>query len=142
MKLLPYRTCISDLHFSCHRMNNLLILPGQTHYYYLHIPHLVNLPSNEHTNYFVPLVNVICAGKQYTTPYHFTHDTSNRPNIHILCVAHAQDDFGRSIIPRHHVRSHHKRGASGACQSKIQYFQCAIRLDDDVRWLQILFHPI
>lgn len=41
------------------------------------------------TDNFIPLVNVIGTGKQNTATYHFTHNTTNWPNVHIFGVAHA-----------------------------------------------------
>lgn len=91
------------------------------------------------TNYLVPLVDVIRSGEQNTAAYHFTHDAAHRPDVDVLLVAHAQNDFRRSIVARHHVRRHHERGASSSGQPKVEDFQRAIRLDHNVGRLQILF---
>ena len=37
--------------------------------------------------YFVPLVDVIRAGEEDAPTNHFSHDATDRPNIHVLFVA-------------------------------------------------------
>lgn len=59
--------------------------------FYGHQPHEQQRRRNAEllTNNFVPLVDVICAGEQYTAPNHFAHNTADWPDVYILCVAHA-----------------------------------------------------
>lgn len=90
------------------------------------------------TNDFIPLINVISAREEHSATDHLAHDAAHRPDVHVLVVAHAQNDFRCTVIPRDHVRRHHEGGACSAGQSKVEDFQCAIRLDYDVGWLQIL----
>lgn len=81
---------------------------------------------------------MISAREENATSDHLAHDAAHRPYIHVLVIAHAQNNLWRSIIPRDHVRRHHEGCASSACQSKVQDFQRAIGFDHDIGWLQIL----
>ena len=41
---------------------------------------------------------MIGARKENGTPYHFAHYTANAPDVHVLSVAHAQNDLGGSVV--------------------------------------------
>lgn len=43
------------------------------------------------TDYFVPLIDVIRAREEHAAPYHLAHDTSHRPDVHVLLVSHTQN---------------------------------------------------
>ena len=89
------------------------------------------------TDDFIPLINVICSGEEDTAPDHLSHDAAHRPNVHVLLVAHPQDDFGGAVVPRHDVRSHHEGGACRPRQSKVEDLQRAVGSHDDVRGFQV-----
>lgn len=99
---------------------------------------LYNNRISQLTNDFVPLINVIRAREEHSATDHLAHDAAHRPYVHVLVVAHAQNDLGRPVVACDHVRRHHEGGACGARQSKVQDLQRAIRLDHDIGWLQIL----
>lgn len=48
------------------------------------------------------------------------------PALTVLFVAHAQDDFGRPVIARHHVRRHHEVGACCPGQAKVKDLKRAV----------------
>lgn len=62
---------------------------------------------------------MIGAGEEDAAPDHLAHDASHRPDVHVLGVAHAEDDLGRPVVPRHHVRRHHECRAGGARQTEV-----------------------
>lgn len=65
---------------------------------------------------------MICAGEQDATTYHFAHDAAHGPDVHVLGVAHAEDDFWCPVVACYHVRGHHERGAGRAGQTKVEDF--------------------
>ena len=75
---------------------------------------------------------MIRAREQNPSSNHLSHDATDGPNVHVLLVAHAQDDLGRPVIPRHYVRGHHERRARRSGQSKVQNFQRAIAPHHDI----------
>ena len=87
---------------------------------------------------FVPLVNVIRTGKQYTTSNHLAHYTTNRPNVDVLLITHTEYDFGCPVIPRHDVWRHHERRTSRPCQTKVQYFEGTVGFNNDIAGFQVL----
>lgn len=56
----------------------------------------------------------------------------------VLFIAHAQNDLWGSVVPRHHIRSHHEAGPGGPRQPKVQNLQRAVRLHHDIARFQIL----
>ena len=66
-----------------------------------------------------------------------THTHSTRL-ITVLLISHAQNDFRRAIISRHHVGRHHEGRVRGAGQPEIQYLQSAVGPDDNIAGLQVL----
>lgn len=81
---------------------------------------------------------MISAGKEDATTNHLTHDAANGPNVDVLLVAHAEDDLGRPVIPRHDVGRHHEGRASRPREAEVQYLEGAVGLDDNIARLQIL----
>lgn len=73
-------------------------------------------------NDLVPLVDVVGAREEHAAADHLAHDATDRPNIHVLRVAHAQDHFGSSVVASHDIRGHHEGGASGPRQAKVEDF--------------------
>ena len=41
---------------------------------------------------------MIRSWEEDSTPDHFPHDAPHRPDVHVLLVAHAQDDLGRAVV--------------------------------------------
>jgi len=52
----------------------------------------------ELTDYFVPLIDVICARKEYATAYHLSHDAAHRPDVYVLLVAHTQNHLTKTDV--------------------------------------------
>jgi hypothetical protein len=42
-----------------------------------------------------------------------------------------------AIVSGDDVRGHHECGSGSPCESKVEYFECAVGLDDDVAWLEV-----
>ena len=81
---------------------------------------------------------MIGAGEQDATPDHLAHDASDWPDVDVLLVAHAEDDLGRPVVPRHDVRRHHEGRAGRPRQPEVQDLQGAVGLHHDIARLQIL----
>lgn len=81
---------------------------------------------------------MICTREEDASADHFAHDAAHWPDVHVLLVAHAEDDLGRPVVPRDHVRGHHEGRASCARQTKVEDLQRAVRLHHNVAWLQVL----
>jgi hypothetical protein len=92
----------------------------------------------ELTDDLIPLIDVIGAREEDSAANHFSHDAAHGPDVHVLLVAHAQDDFRRSVIPGDDVGRHHEGRAGGSRQSEVENLQSAIRTDHDIAWLEIL----
>lgn len=41
----------------------------------------------------VPLVDVVSPREEHSAANHLAHDAAHRPDVHVLCVAHAQNDL-------------------------------------------------
>ena len=65
--------------------------------------------------------------------------TSSRTFLTVLFVPHAQDDLWGSVVPRHHVRSHHEAGACSPSQAKVQDLQSTIRFHHYIARFQVLW---
>ena len=89
------------------------------------------------TDDFIPLINVICPGEEDAAPDHLSHDAAHRPDVHVLLVAHPQDDLGGAVVPRDDVGRHHEGGAGRPRQSEVEDLQRAVRSHDDVRRFQV-----
>ena len=89
------------------------------------------------TDDFIPLINVIRPGEEDAAPDHLSHDAAHRPDVHVLLVAHPQDDLGGAVVPRDDVGRHHEGGAGRPRQSEVEDLQRAVRSHDDVRRFQV-----
>ncbi len=61
-----------------------------------------------------------------------------RSALTIGLVTHAQDDLGRTVVARHHVRSHEEAGGGCPSQTEVQDLQRAVGFHYYVTGLQIL----
>lgn len=68
---------------------------------------------------------------------HYFHFRGHKKRT-IFFVSHSQDDLWSSVVSCDHIRGHHKAGSRCSSQAKIQDLQCTVRLDNNVRGLQIL----
>ena len=83
--------------------------------------------------------DTIVALEENSLTDHFTKNAAHTPNIHVLVIAHAQDDLGCAIVPRYNVRCEHETRRTGSPrQSKVQDLQRAIGANDNVGRLEIL----
>lgn len=90
------------------------------------------------TDNLIPLVYVIGTGEKHPSSDHLTHDAPHTPDVHVLRIAHAEDDLGSSVVPCNHVGRHHEGRARCPGQPKVQYLQGAVRLHHNVAGLQVL----
>lgn len=84
------------------------------------------------TNDLIPLINVIRSREKHSAANHLAHYAAHRPNVDVLLVAHAEDDFGCAIVSRHDIRRHHESGAGCAGQAEVENLQGAVGLDDNI----------
>ena len=86
----------------------------------------------------VPLVYVVCSREHDPSPDHLSHDAAHWPDVDVLPVAHAQDDFWGPVVPGHDVGGHHERRSRRPGQTEVQDFERAVRPDHDVAGLEVL----
>ena len=48
---------------------------------------------DEHTDNFIPLVDVICSREENVSANHFAHYTTNWPKVNILFVSHTKNNL-------------------------------------------------
>ena len=90
------------------------------------------------TNDFIPLIDVIRSWEEDPSSDHLAHDAADRPDVHVLLVAHAQDDLRRAVVARHDVRRHHERRSGRAREAEVEDLQGAVGAHHDIAWLEIL----
>ena len=52
-----------------------------------------SLTIDEHTDNFIPLVDVICSREENVSANHFAHYTTNWPKVNILFVSHTKNNL-------------------------------------------------
>jgi hypothetical protein len=75
---------------------------------------------------------MIGAGEEDPAPDHLAHDAAHAPDVHVLLVAHAEDDLGGAVVAGHHVGGHHEGGAGRARQPKVQDLERAVGAHNNI----------